>query len=799
MTGAVGTASLGRRALTGAVWNYAAFVANRGVVFASTVVLARLLEPADFGLMALGLLVLRYLETLNEFGVGAAVVYEGTDDPRRDPVADVAFTVSLALGLGFGALGVLSAPVVADLLGEPRLTGVLVALSSIHVIASFSQVQAGKLRRLLAFRRRVGPELARSVAKAVVTIALAAAGAGVWALVWGQITSTLVAAVAYWVACPWKPRPAFDGSVAGRICRFGGSIAAVGLVGSLHKNVDYLAVGHRLGAGALGVYTLAFRLPELALISLTGVIGQVLFPVLRRVAADPARLRAGIVDAVSATAVVAVPLGAGLAVTAPVLVEVVYGDRWAAAAAPLRILAVYAVVLALGYNFGDAYKAIGRPGILTATSLTQLVLSVPVLWWAADRGITAVAWAQLGLISAMAVVRLTIVRMVAGVRPSELARAVTPVAAAAVVLVGAGALAGSLTGGAAPAGRLAAMTAAGAAGYAAGLAVFGQGLLARLRARIGPARPGDDDPHPPRGGRVSPRGADGPGGPSAAPVAPDGPFVVLGMHKSGTTLVAQMLAASGVDMGVTDGRSYDEGNQRERPSTLAVNDALLGSDGRQSIRIRPPRHLKVPPGLRERMRRTVAEAAAAAGGRPWGFKDPRTCLTYPAWAEVLGPHRVVVVYRDPAGVALRYRRWAPRWRWPATAAAALVAWVEHNRRILEVIDGGTVPVCVLDYRALMTSDAEMDRLARFVGRTLVDVRRPELWRHRRPPGATRALLGALTPWVVARTGRRPGSVLRDLEEARRRQLAADDMWAPADRGGASRRAPGADRAGGDGP
>lgn len=241
--------------------------------------------------------------------------------------------------------------------------------------------------------------------------------------------------------------------------------------------------------------------------------------------------------------------------------------------------------------------------------------------------------------------------------------------------------------------------------------------------------------------------------------------VVLGMHKSGTTLVAETLHHSGIDMmdSVDESRGYDDGNKWERESTKACNHEMLGSAGAHSLHVSARRGLSVAADLAGRMRRLVDDLSARHDD--WGFKDPRTCLTYDAWAAVLPPHRLIVVYRLPE------EGWAHYWsatRNPArrldVLRGFLGAWCEHNAAILGILQRATVPSVVLDYARLMQGDEEFQRLERFVDRPLADRRVAHMNRSR-----PRRSLG----YRLARTvhalggGRRPEAIAAALAARRK--------------------------------
>lgn len=238
--------------------------------------------------------------------------------------------------------------------------------------------------------------------------------------------------------------------------------------------------------------------------------------------------------------------------------------------------------------------------------------------------------------------------------------------------------------------------------------------------------------------------------------------VVLGMHKSGTTLVAEMLHHAGIDMvdAVDPARGYDDGNTWERESTKALNHAMLGSAGIHSLKVSARRGLAVSPEVGARMRRLVGDLTARHAD--WGFKDPRTCLTYDAWADVLPEHRLIVVYRLPE------EAWAHYWsaaggpvRKLDVLRRFLESWCEYNAAILAILERATVPAVVFHYTRLMEDDGELRRLERFVGRPLVD---------RRIAGMNRSRAGLGRIYRLARAlhavggGRRPETIAAALAE-----------------------------------
>lgn len=467
--------SLARASASGAMWNGTTYALSKGLVLISTVVLARLLVPDDFGLVGIGLLVVGYLEIVNDFGVSAAVIQRRDDHLRT---ADVAFWTNMMLGTVLTVAGVAAAPLIADFFQEERATTIIQVLSLTLFVSSIGAIHEARLRRELDFRRRAGPELAKGLVKGTVAISLAAFGAGAWSLVWAQMASAIIGSLMYWRALPWRPRRRWDGSIARSLLGFGSQITLVGLLGTVLRNVDYILVGRWLGTRALGLYTLAFRLPQLVVEGVATIVGQVVFPAFSRLQDDPARMRAALARVLTMTSLLIAPLGIGIALVADPFVRVFYGERWAPAITTMQLLAVYMVVQSASRNVGDLYKAIGRPGILTTLAVAKLTFTVPALIVAVPHGIVAVAATQVGAALVATGIDLAVASRRVGLRARDVVAVFAPAARATTVMAVAGIGCSVLLTDQRPAITLAAVVIAGVVSYCGAL-----WLLDRDRAR----------------------------------------------------------------------------------------------------------------------------------------------------------------------------------------------------------------------------------------------------------------------------------------------------------------------------
>lgn len=209
-------------------------------------------------------------------------------------------------------------------------------------------------------------------------------------------------------------------------------------------------------------------------------------------------------------------------------------------------------------------------------------------------------------------------------------------------------------------------------------------------------------------------------------------YIVMGMHKSGTTLLSQVLHNSGIDMGVTDSHvTYDEGNQYERKETRKLNDKLILKPSEPSFVARLC-DVKSNESVRDEIESFVSGLNHQHCS--WGFKDPRTCLTYPVWRDILGSHKIIAVYRNPYEVWLRYCSGGNVKRGiKALSRGQMVlrAWYEYNSSVLNVVREQQ-NCYISSFDNLLYSDREFERLSRFIGRPLSDPR--DIHSHRNRAG-----------------------------------------------------------------
>lgn len=409
------------RTLGGLVWAYASMAGEQALSLITTVLLARILYPGDFGVLALALVVLGYIDTLRDLGIKDALIYAAG---RKDEMADTAATLGLAIGIVQCVVAILAAPLASYLIDDDRVVPLIRILSLTFIVNSLAVAQDGLLQRRLSFRGRCVSDLSGAGVKAVVTISLAVAGMGLWGIAVGHLAGAVTRTVARSVVVGWLPTFRLNPECARGLWRFGKHILFVNVMGALLARADQIAIASLMGATTLGYYFIAARIPELIVGSLSMVLTLVLFPAFTGLNGDRTKLKSAFCGATKFTALAVVPASAGLVAVAPELVHTLFGARWTPSAPILQVLAIVAMAMSLGWNAGDLFKAIGRPELQSLLVSIQALITIPLVLlfaWSTQRP-EMVAFGYLVGAIASTVLRLWIAYRLLSLRLIQLAQ-----------------------------------------------------------------------------------------------------------------------------------------------------------------------------------------------------------------------------------------------------------------------------------------------------------------------------------------------------------------------------------------
>ena len=474
--------SLHREAARGVRWTGLASLVNALVQVGQLVVLARLLTPIDFGLVAMVTIAVGYAQAYSDLGVSGALIHRQDADERA---LSSLYWLNVAVGLAIGAVFVLCAPLVARLFREPAIVGMLRLVAVIFVVLPFGKQFEILLQRDLRFRALSVIEIAGALAGFGVAVAGALAGHRAWSLVYGTIAGTAVRSLAL-LAVGWRahqPALRLRWAEVRDYLPFGGYQMGERSVNFLSERLDQLLIGALLGAQALGLYNFAFNLAIQPLTRINPAVTRVAFPVLAKLQDDLPRLRRAYLRLLRLIVTVNAPLLLGLVAAAPVLVPAVFGPQWAPAVPLLQVLCGVSLLRAAGNPIGSLQLALGRADLGFAWNLFLLLVTIPAVAAGARLGGgLGVAVALLLLQAALQLVAyLRLVRPLVGRCGPEYAAAMLRPLGLALLMAVAVALVPQAARGAAPTALLALQVALGAGLYLALLRLFEGAALMDLR------------------------------------------------------------------------------------------------------------------------------------------------------------------------------------------------------------------------------------------------------------------------------------------------------------------------------
>jgi len=337
--------------LSGMLWMFLGSGSQAVLQLAVLVALARLLTPADFGIVSAAQVVVGFTTIFSQLGVGPALVQRPDLAPRH---LRTAFTLSMMIGALMTATIWIGAPLLADFFRMPELLQVARALSLIFMLQSLGVVAESLLQREMQFRRLAAIELtAYTVGYGGVGIALACLGLGVWALVCGQMTQSLVKMLLLLKTQSHPKAILVEVRAARELLYFGSGFTMARVGNYIAGQVDNLVVGRWLGAAALGIYGRAYQLMTAPANFLGQILDRVLFPAMSKVQENSQRMVSAYRRGVALIALIIMPASGVLFILAPEVIRLVLGKEWGEVTVPFQIFAA-GMLLRTSYKMSDS-------------------------------------------------------------------------------------------------------------------------------------------------------------------------------------------------------------------------------------------------------------------------------------------------------------------------------------------------------------------------------------------------------------------------------------------------------------
>jgi O-antigen/teichoic acid export membrane protein len=353
--------SLRETAVAGLRWSAISVIGRRAVSLLTTIVMARLLPPEDFGLIAMAMAVIAFLEVFKDLGMGSAIVRWG---PLNHQASSSVFWLTAALGLGVGLVLAASAPLIAGFFHEPRLVPLVRVLAICFPLSGSSVVPMSLLAREMRFRTLALVELLSAGAGTLTAIAMAATGHGVWSLAAQAVIGVAATSSVLLLVTRWRPLVSFHRHEMRALLRYSLPLAGFNTVNLISRNVDNVLIGRYLGAFPLGLYDLAYRLMLLPMQVVSWIANRVALPLYSQVRNENARISSAFLRLAATIAFITFPVMLGLAAVADLFISVLFGREWLGAATTLTILAPIGALQSVGSTTGPIFEAKGRTDIL---------------------------------------------------------------------------------------------------------------------------------------------------------------------------------------------------------------------------------------------------------------------------------------------------------------------------------------------------------------------------------------------------------------------------------------------------
>ncbi len=323
----------------------------------STVILARLLSPAEFGLIAMVLAITGFVTVFSDLGLSHATIQR--DKINKTQVSNL-FWINSAAGLAAMAILCLLSPVIAWFYNEPKLILIACTLSAAFIFAGFTVQHHSLLTRQLKFGSLAIVNIIAVVTSVCCGVIAAFMGAAVWSLVIMVLVETLARMVGVWIACSWRPAAFVRHTDIAALLKFGGNLTAFNITNYFSRNMDKVLIGWYWGAAALGLYSKAYSLLLLPIRQLTNPVATVAVPTLSRLQNDPARYRRYYLRAVSLIAFITMPAVMYLIIMSDQLIVLLLGEKWVKAADIFAVLGISALFQPVFNTAGWLFVSSGK-------------------------------------------------------------------------------------------------------------------------------------------------------------------------------------------------------------------------------------------------------------------------------------------------------------------------------------------------------------------------------------------------------------------------------------------------------
>lgn len=405
---------IGKKTKVGIAYNTAARLAGTSGQIVSTIILARLLAPEDFGLVATAMLIIGFATRFGQFGFHMGLIQRKENITREH--VNTLFVIDFSFKLTLWLIIYFLTPIFASHFSDPRLARVLPVISLYVLLECFTTTPLAVLKREMKFKITSVINTVERFTIITVSIVLASFGFGVWSLVYSNLSGIMLSAVLSMWQTKWVPNFRYSHDASRELFRFGIMIFLRNLFRYGAEKVDYYWVSTYLGAAQLGFYEKAFQLMRMPQKRITRAINKVVFSAFSRIQDDPERIQRGFRKLILAVTLVSYPLLAGLAFVAPLFIPIALGENWRPTVLPLQIMCVAGMLRSLDPFLNSLLTSTGFVNSTVTRRGFEFILVAVATFFGVKYGIVGVSVAVVGSAFVIMFLMLSIITRVTTVR-----------------------------------------------------------------------------------------------------------------------------------------------------------------------------------------------------------------------------------------------------------------------------------------------------------------------------------------------------------------------------------------------
>jgi O-antigen/teichoic acid export membrane protein len=416
----------------GVVWSAIQHGATPVISLVVFIVLARLVDPSAFGLIALAGAAVSFLQLFLSSGFGSAIVQREQLEPQH---LDSAFWANIGIATLLMVIIIFLADYIALMFEQPDLSSVILWLSLSLPLGALSQVQMAILRRNLAFRSLAVRSLIAEPIGGVIGVTMAFMGFGVWSLVARQLATTLFKVMILWKVSNWRPGYQVSRRHFMDLVGFGASMAGTNFVGFFSRRSDDILIGYFLGATALGYYSVAYRLFRMMTEMIGGTVNNVAWPVFSRLQNDLPRLRSALYMSTNIVCFLAWPLFLGMFALTPDLIPMLFGEKWLPSVPVMQVLAFIGLLHSIFFFNESVIVSVGKPHWRLMLQFVIAICNVIAFFVVVKWGIVAVAAAYVVVGYLFAPVFVWMIKLLIGISYAKYAQQYLAPAIASLIMI----------------------------------------------------------------------------------------------------------------------------------------------------------------------------------------------------------------------------------------------------------------------------------------------------------------------------------------------------------------------------